>query len=803
MKKNNVRCLTTTFVTASLLACSQSYALGIGEMKLQSALNQNLQAEIALVLDVGEKATDLKISLASNAKFDESGIPWTVFLSKIKFQPITENDQTRIKLSSNEPLKEPFLDFLLEIKGINSTVYREFTVLVDPSPVINQTLATPTPFHFISTPLNPITGKKVYGPIRENETLWNIAAQFNKQNNVSVNRMLAAIFIANPEAFFPRHTDSLIAGQMLKIPSFVESPTLFAIPKKVLIKHFTPVVKPKMVFAKEKSVTISKMNNNSPIKSETHSSKKVAELEQQLSAMQKMLTEKEQQMAALKSPTDMNQISPLTSFSLKSGGEPLVTTNAVITPSITSVTSEFPITTSNFSEMIKHYLDVSADMYSYIIGGVGSLLLGIFGLFRLREREKSKIVTKILEKNNVTPAENEAFNKQNMEFNGNIFSDFSHNESEKMDDILFKVDVYCTYGNIGKAEQLLLDEFAVDSNKHHYALRLLRLYEANDAKEAFKDFMLELVKLGKNKELNFWTEVSNLAKEFYPEALFLISQSNDFSHDKTADFDDKEIVFGEMKLDDTIDKATADFFESSLQFEYKKSSIDFGGFEMSETAETEEPKKELELDFYEFEIDETASSMLEHPKEELDFSLDFHKFGLDEAELSALEKPKEKLDFSLDFHEFKIDETESPTFEKPKEELDFSLDSHELKIEEMASPVFEKPKEELNFSLDFHEFEMAEIEKPIRHLEKMDFTEEELPRINFEKVRERIEENVAQIHLNLAQLHDDEKETSLNYLDMSDSEFADALAAEVLRKCEIKEQLCRQKIAQEVLNKLR
>jgi hypothetical protein len=38
---------------------------------------------------------------------------------------------------------------------------------------------------------------------------------------------------------------------------------------------------------------------------------------------------------------------------------------------------------------------------------------------------------------------------------------------------------------------------------------------------------------------------------------------------------------------------------------------------------------------------------------------------------------------------------------------------------------------------------------------------------------------------------------------MSDAEFAEALAEDVLKKCQIKEQLCRQKIAQEVLNKLR
>lgn len=115
--KKNLRYLTTTLVATSFLVCSPSYALGIGGMKLHSALNQDLKAEIPLILSEGENATDLKIGFASNAKFDEAGIPWTLFLSKIKFRTVTQNGKTIIKLSSKEVLKEPFLDFLIEVRG--------------------------------------------------------------------------------------------------------------------------------------------------------------------------------------------------------------------------------------------------------------------------------------------------------------------------------------------------------------------------------------------------------------------------------------------------------------------------------------------------------------------------------------------------------------------------------------------------------------------------------------------------------------------------------------------------------------
>src|SRR5664279_1128216 len=115
VNKGNVRFLTKTLAVVSLLTPASGQALGIGEIKLHSALNQNLDAEISLVLS-GESVSDIKVKLAPPEKFDEAGVSWTYFLSKIKFETITQsNGSAIIKLTSNEALKEPFLDFLLEV----------------------------------------------------------------------------------------------------------------------------------------------------------------------------------------------------------------------------------------------------------------------------------------------------------------------------------------------------------------------------------------------------------------------------------------------------------------------------------------------------------------------------------------------------------------------------------------------------------------------------------------------------------------------------------------------------------------
>ncbi|MDP1970659.1 MAG: hypothetical protein Q8K42_06955, partial [Methylobacter sp.] len=63
MKKSKVRNLTKTLAVVSLLAPASGHTLGIGEIKLHSALNQNLDAEIALTLS-GESVSDIKVNLA-------------------------------------------------------------------------------------------------------------------------------------------------------------------------------------------------------------------------------------------------------------------------------------------------------------------------------------------------------------------------------------------------------------------------------------------------------------------------------------------------------------------------------------------------------------------------------------------------------------------------------------------------------------------------------------------------------------------------------------------------------------------
>ena len=228
VKKSNVRLLTKTLAVVSLLAPTSGHSLGIGEIRLHSALNQNLDAEISLTLS-GESVSDIRVSLAPPEKFDKAGVAWSYFLSKIKFETITlSNGSTVIRLTSKEALKEPFLDFLLEVSWPKGSLYREFTVLVDPPSVYNPTALSSVNQSYSQSSVAPNQRQTYasgqisndeYGPILANDTLWSVAERIRGKDDVSVEQMILAIYEANPDAFYKGNVYALTTGKILKIPS--------------------------------------------------------------------------------------------------------------------------------------------------------------------------------------------------------------------------------------------------------------------------------------------------------------------------------------------------------------------------------------------------------------------------------------------------------------------------------------------------------------------------------------------------------------------------------------------------------
>ena len=215
---------------------SHILALGLGEMELDSALNQPLSAEIKLIDKQGLTSSEIKPKLASAADFERAGIDRYQFLTQMKFSV----NGDRILITTRDPVNEPFLNFLVELNWPAGRVLREYTVLLDPpvfeegrvQPLVavpagsvqSQTTVTapqsrpepkPTPKRSNSwqTPAAPGTYK-----VQPNDTLWEIALATRPDASVTPQQMMIALQDVNPGAFINGNINRLKTHTVLDIP---------------------------------------------------------------------------------------------------------------------------------------------------------------------------------------------------------------------------------------------------------------------------------------------------------------------------------------------------------------------------------------------------------------------------------------------------------------------------------------------------------------------------------------------------------------------------------------------------------
>ena len=109
-----------------------SNALSLGDIESKSSLNQPFQGRINLLQTNPAEVQKLRVRVASPEVFNRVGIDRPAFLNSIRFKTAVQNGRPVILVSSNQPINEPFLNFLLEVSWPNGQLLKEYTVLLDP-----------------------------------------------------------------------------------------------------------------------------------------------------------------------------------------------------------------------------------------------------------------------------------------------------------------------------------------------------------------------------------------------------------------------------------------------------------------------------------------------------------------------------------------------------------------------------------------------------------------------------------------------------------------------------------------------
>ena len=115
-----------------LTAPFAALAAGLGRLTVLSTLGAPLNAEIEIVsLQAGEEDS-LTARIASADAFREAGIEPSAALRTVRFAMAKRDGRPIIRVTSAQPVNDPFVDLLVELEWPGGRLVREYTVLLDP-----------------------------------------------------------------------------------------------------------------------------------------------------------------------------------------------------------------------------------------------------------------------------------------------------------------------------------------------------------------------------------------------------------------------------------------------------------------------------------------------------------------------------------------------------------------------------------------------------------------------------------------------------------------------------------------------
>lgn len=253
------------FIALATMAPGLAAALGVGEYELNSYLNEPLDMTVELQDLGGLSEDEILANLATQEAFDSAGVDRSYFLNDLKFEVDVSGNTGVLHIRSRQPVREPYLNFLVEFLWPTGRLMREYTVLLDPpsydddggdslQPAVSEpsprpstrpeTDSEPPPQRSAEPATRPQSRPQPEAPeepaesrdvadrdsddepqsadtyrVRSSDTMWRIARQQRPAEDVSVQQMMLAIQDNNPDAFINDNVNLVREGAVLRIPS--------------------------------------------------------------------------------------------------------------------------------------------------------------------------------------------------------------------------------------------------------------------------------------------------------------------------------------------------------------------------------------------------------------------------------------------------------------------------------------------------------------------------------------------------------------------------------------------------------
>ncbi|MDQ5897562.1 MAG: pilus assembly protein FimV [Pseudomonadota bacterium] len=251
-------------------------ALSLGRLSVQSALGETLRADIDVTSLTPDEAANLRVRVAPPDAYRIAGVDYNPVLPSTAVTLQRRADGTPyLRVTSERPVQEPFVDVILELSWSSGRLLREYTLLFDPPATAKSPASPPTPAAVAAAPMPapvapPVRPSRTEAPavaepaprgeprraeapaaaadaaskpaarraappavpapsetsdksaggqytVRPGDTLSGIAARL-QVSGVSLDQMLVGLYQGNSQAFAGNNMNRLKAGAVLTVP---------------------------------------------------------------------------------------------------------------------------------------------------------------------------------------------------------------------------------------------------------------------------------------------------------------------------------------------------------------------------------------------------------------------------------------------------------------------------------------------------------------------------------------------------------------------------------------------------------
>ena len=218
---------------------ASAYALGLGKLTVNSGLGQPLSAQIELTAAQRDDLDSLRARIADPSVYRDNGAQYLGAFSRARITVEQAANATYLRVTTQAPVNEPFLNLIIELSWATGRVVRDYTFLLDPPGATEmQAIEPATPIRPeaaepsrmarppsrragnttapASSASNPPDAAGGY-TVKRGDTLSKIANEY-KPPNVSLEQMLVALFRSNENAFDGKNMNRLRSGQIITVP---------------------------------------------------------------------------------------------------------------------------------------------------------------------------------------------------------------------------------------------------------------------------------------------------------------------------------------------------------------------------------------------------------------------------------------------------------------------------------------------------------------------------------------------------------------------------------------------------------